>query len=56
MLNQIIEAIKEAESTGLITNSNNDVLTGFSGNKLVGSLQRLTSLFSENKMDRKMIE
>ncbi|MFN5953970.1 MAG: class I SAM-dependent methyltransferase [Dolichospermum sp.] len=49
MLNQIIEAIKEAESTGLITNSNNDVLTGFSGNKLVGSLQRLTSLFSENK-------
>ncbi|MEH1983305.1 MAG: class I SAM-dependent methyltransferase [Nostoc sp.] len=49
MLNQIIEAIKEAESTGLISTSNNDVLTGLSGNKLVGSLQRIAALFSENK-------
>jgi len=49
MLNQIIQSIKESESSGLILGTDNEFLTGFSGNKLVGSLQRLTSLFSENK-------
>ena len=48
MLSQIIEAIKNAESYGLIPKTNNEVLTGLSGDKLVGSLQRLTSLFSQN--------
>ena len=48
MLSKIIEAIKNAESYGLIPETNNEVLTGLSGDKLVGSLQRLTSLFSQN--------
>lgn len=49
MLNQIIQAIKDAESNGLVPETDNEVLTGLSGNKLVGSLQRLASLFSEDK-------
>ncbi|NJO31723.1 MAG: hypothetical protein HC874_32360 [Richelia sp. SL_2_1] len=49
MLSQIIEAIKNAESNGLIAGTDTDVLTGLSGDKLVGSLQRLASLFSEDK-------
>jgi hypothetical protein len=47
MLKQIIEAIKSAESEGSPLKTESDILTGFSGNKLVGTLQRLTSLFAD---------
>jgi predicted O-methyltransferase YrrM len=49
MLSQIINSIKEADSTGLILGTSHEILSGFSGKKLVGCLQRLASLFSENK-------
>lgn len=49
MLSQIIQAIKGAESSGLVPETDLKILSGLSGDKLVGSLQRLTSLFSEDK-------
>lgn len=49
MLNKIIQAIKDAESNGLMPGTKNEVLSGFSGDKLAGSLQRLASLFAEEK-------
>lgn len=41
-MNEIIGCIKEAEKNGEVFSS--EILTGFSGEKLVGSLQRLTKL------------
>ena len=49
MLHLIIQAIKNAESNGLASKSADRILTGLSGDKLVGSLQRLAYLFSEDK-------
>lgn len=47
-----LEAVQQASETGLMAHLKaaqaSEVLTGFSGEKLTGSLQRLTSLFSED--------
>lgn len=48
MLKKIIDSIKEAENTGLLPNTDLSTLSGFSGNKLVGTLQRLVSKYQEN--------
>lgn len=46
MISQIIQAIQDSEKNGLLQSSNIDNdLTGFSDNKLLGTLQRLTKLF-----------
>jgi hypothetical protein len=47
MINKIIEAIKEAEINGLSVKTDSNVLSGFSGNKLVGSLQNILALYEE---------
>jgi len=48
MLYKIIDAIKESETNGLISQNNSNILSGFSGNKLVGALQRLSRLYEED--------
>jgi hypothetical protein len=48
MLYKIIDAIKESEINGLAFKDNSDILSGFSGNKLVGALQRLSALYEED--------
>ncbi len=50
MLRKIIEAIKCSESEGAMVDSSEGILTGFSGNKLVGTLQRFTSLFPDDNI------
>ena len=47
MLEQILEAIRQAEAGGLFQWPPRDSLTGFSGEKLMGALQRLTSTMCE---------
>lgn len=47
MLDKIIECISSAEKSGLVEGSENSVLTGFSGKKLIGTLQRLSRLYSD---------
>lgn len=49
MIEQIIEAIESAENHGILENSGQEFLTGFSGEKIIGILQRLISLFSTDK-------
>ena len=48
-IDKIIKAIEDAESYGLVKDTENDILTGYSGEKLMGTLQRLSCLFSEEK-------
>lgn len=48
-INHIFQAIESAETSGLMKDVENDILTGYSGEKIIGALQRLTSLFSEEK-------
>ncbi|AGY57854.1 class I SAM-dependent methyltransferase [Gloeobacter kilaueensis] len=47
MINKVIDAIKAAEAEGLLSADADGILTGFSGKKLVGALQRIASLFAE---------
>lgn len=47
MFEQIKSSIREAELYGLATEVSPGVLEGFSGNMLVGSLQRLSSLYEK---------
>jgi predicted O-methyltransferase YrrM len=49
MLSQVVKAIQAAESNGLILNAQHDFIQGFSGDKLIGALQRLTSLFQHEE-------
>lgn len=49
MLEKVIASIKEAENCGLAFEIDSNVLSGFSGNKLVGTLQRLASLYEDDK-------
>ena len=49
MINKVIEAIKEAELHGLSIEKKSNVLSGFSGNKLVGSLQKIAALYEEDQ-------
>lgn len=49
MLKGAMEAIKVAERDGDLTSRYSDILTGFSGNKLIGALQRLSQIFSDEK-------
>lgn len=49
MINQFINAITESEYKGFLQEPNNKILTGYSGEKVIGCLQRLTSLFSQEK-------
>lgn len=44
---KVAQAIREAEESGLLGGRNQDVLTGFSGNKLIGTLQRLAALIAQ---------
>lgn len=48
MLDKIISVIQEAELQGLLIKDKDNVLSGFSGKKLVGMLQRLSSLFVDD--------
>lgn len=48
VIGKVIEAIEQANTSGLYVEVGSDILSGFSGNKLVGSLQRLAHLHSEN--------
>src|SRR5690606_1223227 len=45
----IATALREAHRDGLLDHARNDVLTGLSGTRLVGALQRLTSLLREDE-------
>lgn len=45
-IKQVLAAVHEAESQGLLPGTPTSVLTGFSGDKLVGTLQRATKLFA----------
>jgi predicted O-methyltransferase YrrM len=49
MIEQIINAIKDAEENGLLKSIDNVKVTGLSGNKLVGSIQRLIDVFSDKQ-------
>jgi hypothetical protein len=46
MLDDIIKVIQESETTGLLKGNDDVELAGFSGTKLLGTLQRLVKLFS----------
>jgi len=48
MLNEIIASIRSAEHTGEAGQANKEILTGFSGKKLLGLLQRVNSLFEHD--------
>ncbi|WP_164929375.1 class I SAM-dependent methyltransferase [Gloeobacter violaceus] len=48
MIEQIALAIRDAQSEGPLLQAGKDVLTGFSGDKLVGALQRLALLFERD--------
>ena len=48
MLNEILKAIHQAESEGLLTDEKSDILSGYSGNMLMGSLQRLAALYEKD--------
>lgn len=43
---KVAEAIREAETSGLLGETQQGVLTGFSGKKLIGTLQRLAALLA----------
>jgi predicted O-methyltransferase YrrM len=47
LLKEIIEEIQESEKNGILSIDKEDVLSGYSGDRLVGMLQRLGRLFSE---------
>lgn len=49
MLQKIINSIKESENSGLAFEIDSNVLSGFSGYKLIGTLQRLASLYEDDK-------
>lgn len=49
MLQNIISSIKESEKGGLAFEIDSNILSGFSGYKLIGTLQRLASLYEEDK-------
>jgi hypothetical protein len=49
MIDKIIKMVEEAEQSGLYREFPKDVLSGYSGNKIIGTLQRLTSLFQEEE-------
>lgn len=46
MIDQLLDAIREAESQGLAATPESDVLAGFSGEKVIGTLQRLAALYA----------
>lgn len=48
MHDQFLAAIRQAEAEGLVANTQTEVLSGLSGDKLVGALQRLTSVFAQD--------
>lgn len=47
-IQQAAEAIRGAENSGLHTNVDSSILTGYSGKKLIGALQRICSLHSDD--------
>lgn len=49
MLQKVISSIKESEKGGLAFDIDSNILGGFSGNKLIGTLQRLALLYEEDK-------
>jgi len=49
MIDKIIEMIEESEKNGLYREFPHDILSGYSGNKIIGSLQRLMSLYKDHK-------
>ena len=46
-LTKVAEAIREAESKGML--KENPILTGFSGKKMMGALQRFAAEFTDEK-------
>jgi tRNA G46 methylase TrmB len=48
MIQRIIEMIEESEKQSLYQEFPKDILSGFSGNKIIGTLQRLTNLYQDN--------
>ena len=48
MISEVLESIRNAEKKGVYFQADSNVLTGFSGEKLVGTLQRLASLYSDD--------
>jgi len=48
-LNNLINAVKESEANGFQKKPDKDILTGFSGEKVIGLLQRFLTLFSEEE-------
>ena len=46
MIDQLLDAIREAERQGLAETPESDVLAGFSGEKVIGALQRLAALYA----------
>ncbi|MEI2420994.1 hypothetical protein V6O07_12035, partial [Arthrospira platensis SPKY2] len=48
-VNQIRNAIVNSESCGFLKVPNQDILTGLSGEKIIASLQRLATLFSQEE-------
>ncbi len=49
MLDKIIDSIQESKAKGLLIKDEKDILSGFSGKKLVGMLQRLSTLFINDR-------
>lgn len=47
-LRQVVSALRETEANGLLTDRRGDGLTGLSGLKTVGTLQRLVRLFADD--------
>ena len=45
----LINAISESEDNGFLKQPDKDILTGFSGEKIIGLLQRFSTLFTEEK-------
>lgn len=47
MIEQIIGAIQDSEKQGILSRVPNDILTGYSGEKLIGVMQRLVQMCTE---------
>ena len=47
MVKSIVNTIKKGDSEGLV--HENNILTGYSGNKIIGTLQRLGDIYSDNE-------
>lgn len=46
MIDKLLDAIREADGKGVLPCSEQDVLSGYSGERVIGALQRMTALYA----------